>query len=326
MRRRQFIALVASAVACPFATLGQSTSKRPLVGYLEAGRKDVVEKRDAAFSEGMRELGYIEGESFDITYRFADDDYSRLPALAGELVQLRPDVIVTAVTTAAVAASKATRTVPIVSAILNDPIREGMIASYAHPGGNVTGIMNSIEGLPGKLVEIMLEIAPKAKRVGFLINPSNLATVTQWQEIEVAAEAKGLKALNQNIRTPDDLPGAFTALSTAGVDAIMVSRDTVLLGVAERVAELALAARLPTIAGQTEEVRAGELVSYGTSLIANTKRAAYFVDKILKGDKPGDLPVEFPTKLELANNSKTAKALGITVPQTLLAIADELIE
>lgn len=327
MKRRRFIALLgAAAAAYPFATRGQTARKRPFIGYLETGRKDAVKERDAAFIDGMRQLGYVEGESFDIAYRFADDDYSRLPALTEELIKLQPNVIVTAVTTAAVAAAKVTRTVPIVSAVLNDPIRQGLVASYAHPGGNVTGTMNTIEGLPGKLVEITLEIAPNAKRIGFLINPANLATVTEWQEIETAAKAKGLNATSQNIRTPDDLPAAFAVFSTAGVDAVLVSRDTVLLSSAARVAELALAARLPTIAGQSEEVRAGELVSYGTSLLANTRRAAYFVDKILRGDKPEDLPVEFPTKLDLAINRKTAKALGIALPQTLLATADELIE
>jgi putative ABC transport system substrate-binding protein len=249
-----------------------------------------------------------------------------LPVLAEELVRLQPNVIVTAVTTAALAAAKVTRTVPIVSAILNDPIHEGVIASYAHPGGNVTGIMNTIEGLPGKMVEITLELVPRAGRIGILINPANLATVTQWHEIEAAATAKGLTAENREVRTPDDLPSAFKALSSGGVEAVIVSRDTVLLGAAARVADLALAARLPTVAGQSEEVRAGQLVSYGASLIATTRRAAYFVDKILKGEKPADLPVEFPTKLELAINLKTAKALGLEIPPTLLARADEVIE
>jgi putative tryptophan/tyrosine transport system substrate-binding protein len=327
MRRRDFIkGIVGSATAWPLAARAQAARKRPLIGYLETGHKELVKERDAAFIDGMRELGYVEGDSFEVAYRFADNDYSRLPALAAELVQLQPLVIVTAVTTAAVAAAKATRTVPIVSEILNDPIGEGMITSYAHPGGNVTGIMNTIEGLPGKLVEITLEIVPTARRIGFLVNPANLATVAQWQEIETAVKAKGLQVTRQNIRTSDDLSNAFKAFSTSGVDAVIVSRDTVLLTAAGRVAELALAARLPTIAGQSEEVRAGELVSYGTSLIANTRRAAYFVDKILKGDKPADLPVEFPTQVELAINRKTAKALGLALPQALLATADEVIE
>jgi putative ABC transport system substrate-binding protein len=326
MRRREFITLIGVAVACPLVARAQITPKRPLVGYLESGRQDAVRARDAAFLAGMREFGYAEGEDFDIAYRFADNDYTRLPSLAQELVELRPAVIVTAVTTAAVAAAKVTRTVPIVSAILNDPIREGVIASYAHPGGNVTGIMNTIEGLPGKLLEITLELVPRVTRIGFLNNPENISTMVQWREIETAAKGRGMQAKNREIRSVDDLPAAFNALAKDGVGAVIVSRDTVLLGAAPRIAELALAARLPTIAGQSEEVRAGELVSYGTSLTANTRRAAYFVDKILKGDKPGDLPVEFPTKLEFAINLKTAKALGLAVPQILLATADEVIE
>jgi len=326
MRRRQFITLLGSSAAWPSAAWGQTPRRRPLIGYLEVGQQDAVEARDEAFIAGMRELGYVQGGNFDIVYRFASNDYLRLPSLAQELVALHPTVIVTAVTTAALAAAKATRTVPIVSAILNEPIREGVIASYAHPAGNVTGIMNTIEGLPGKLLEITLDLVPHIARIGILINPENIATATQWREIEAAAKAKGLQVENREIRSVNDLPAAFDAFSKNGVRAVIVSRDTVLLGAASRVAELALAARLPTIAGQSEEVRAGELVSYGTSLIANARRAAYFVDKIIKGEKPGDLPVEFPTKLEFAINLKAAKALGLTIPQALLATADEVIE
>jgi putative ABC transport system substrate-binding protein len=326
MRRREFVTLLGGAAAIwPLAVQSQTVDKR-LIGYLETGRGEAVKDRVAAFVAGMRDLGYVEGQTFDIAYRFADNDYRRLPALAEELVRLQPDVIVTAVTTAALAAAKATRTIPIVSAILNDPIHAGMIASYTQPGGNVTGIMNTIEGLPGKLVEITLELVPRAARIGILINPGNLANGPQQREIETAAAAKGLRVDAQEIRTPGDLPSAFKALSSGGAEAVIVSRDTVLLGAAVRVAELALAARLPTISGQSEEARAGQLVSYGASLTATTRRAAYFVDRILKGAKPADLPVEFPTKLELIINLKTAKALGVDVLPTLLVRADEVIE
>jgi putative ABC transport system substrate-binding protein len=326
MRRREFIAGLGSAAAWPLVASARSVNKRPLIAYLETGRKEAVKMRDDAFVEGMRDLGYVEGESYDIVYRFANDDYGRLQALAEELVQFKPDVIVTSVTTAAVAAAKVTRTVPIVSAILNDPVQEGVVESYAHPGGNVTGVMNTIEGLPGKLVEITLEVVPRTTRIGILINPTNLATVTQWHEIESAAAAKGVKTERGEVRTEDDLPPVFNAFSNAGVQAVMVTRDTVLLSAAARVAELAMIAHLPTIAGRSEEVHSGELVSYGTNQIATTRRAAYFVDKILKGAKPADLPVEFPTKLELAINLKIARALDITVSPSLLARADEVIE
>lgn len=324
--RRGFICFLGASAAWPLAAGAQSDRKRPLIGYLEAGRRDAVRYRDQAFVDGMRDLGYVDGQTFDIVYRFADDDYARLPALAEELVRLKADVIVTAVTTAALAAAKVTRTVPIVSAVLNDPIREGVIASIAHPGGNVTGIMNTVEGLPGKLVEITLELVPRAARIGFLTNPANHAAPAQWHEIETAAKAKGLTAKSVDVHAAGDLPAAFKALSQAGVDAVIVTRDTVFIGAARQLAQLALAAHLPTIAGQSEEVRDGELVSYGTSLVGNTRRAAYYVDRILKGEKPADLPVEFPTKLELAINLKTAKALGLTVPATLLALADEVVE
>ena len=327
MRRRDFITLLGGATAgIPLSARGQTSARHPLIGFLEAGEQEAVKTRDAAFIAGMRDFGYVEGDNVDIAYRFANNDYARLPDLTDELVTLRPVVIVTAVTTAAVAAAKVTRTVPIISAVLNDPIREGMIASYAHPGGNVTGIMNTIEGLPGKLLEIALELVPRITRVGFLINPGNLATTVEWHEIQAAAKKKSLQTESSEIRSTDDLAAAFSTFSKQGVGAVIVSRDTVLLGAAERIAELAIAERLPTIAGQSEEVRAGELVSYGTSLVANFRRAAYFVDKILRGEKPGDLPVEFPTKLEFAINLKTAKKLGISVPPPLLATADEVIE
>jgi putative ABC transport system substrate-binding protein len=326
MRRREFIGFICSTVAWPLAARAQPAGKHPLIGYLEAGQREAVKTRDAAFIAGMRDFGQVEGENFDLAYRFANDDYTRLPSLAGELVALHPAVIVTAVTTAAIAAAKVTRTVPIVSAVLNNPIGEGVIASYAHPGGNVTGIMNTIEGLPGKLLEITLELAPRVTRVGVLINPENIASTTQWREIETAAKTQGLQADKREVRAADDLPAAFDAFTKDGVGAVIVLRDTVLLSAAPRVAELALNARLPTVAGDSEEVHAGELVSYGASLIANTRRAAYFVDRILKGEKPSDLPVEFPTKLELAINLQTAKALGISVPASLRALADEVIE
>jgi putative tryptophan/tyrosine transport system substrate-binding protein len=229
VRRREFITLLGGAAAAwPVVARAQQFSgmRRPLIGYLEAGRKEAVKERDAAFIEGMRDFGYTEGQSFDIIYRFADEDYSRLQALAKELVLLKPNVIVTAVTTAAFAAAKVTRTIPIVSAVLNDPVSAGVIASYAHPGGNVTGIMNTVEGLPGKLIEITLEVMPRATRIGILINPANLATETQWREIEAAATAKGIKAVRGEVRSENDLPSVFKALSDAGVEAVMVLTDT----------------------------------------------------------------------------------------------------
>ena len=326
MRRRDVVAVLGVTLAWPRFVCAQNFEQRPLIGYLETGRAEAVQERDAAFLAGMREFGYVEGQDFNIVYRFADEDYGRLPALAEELVQGKPRVIVTANTTAALAAAKATRTVPIVSAIINDVRHADVIASYARPGGNVTGVMNTIEGLPGKLVEITLEAVPHVSRIGILINPANLSTPAQQGEIETIAKAKGLKIVQGEVRIASDLPRALKAFSDTGVDAVIVSRDTILLSAAARVAELALAARLPTIAGQSEEVRAGELISYGASITAVTRRAAYFVDRILRGAKPADLPVEFPTKIELAINMKTAKALGLAIPQSLLIRADEVIE
>jgi len=325
-RRAVIVGIAGAAVTRLRVASAAEGDRRPLIGYLEAGRMEAMKERDAAFLAGMHDLGYRMGKSFDIVYRFADDDYGRLEALANELVQLKPDVIVTAVTTAALAAAKVTRTVPIVSVNLNDPVQEGVVASYPHPGGNVTGITNTVEGLPGKLVEIALELMPRATRIGFLLNPANPIMVAQWREIEAAAAAKGVKPVRGEVRSDSDLPSVFKSFSGSGIDVVIVSRDTVLLGAAPRVAELALAAHLPTIAAHREEVRAGDLISYGVNLLETTRRAAYFVDRILKGARPADLPVEFPTKLEMAINLKTAKALGLAIPQTLLLSADEVIE
>jgi putative ABC transport system substrate-binding protein len=259
--------------------------------------------------------------------RYADADSARLPALASELVQLHPDLIVALDPPAALAAKKATAAIPIVAAILNDPVRLGLIASFARPGGNVTGILSQVEGLPGKQIEIAQEVVPTITVIGMLANPANATHLFQRREVEAAGAVKAIKVIAAEARSKADFDTAFNLLRSAGVQAAIVLRDAMLVSEGRRIAELATTMRLPTIASQNSYVEAGGLLSYGVDETRdNHRRAAEFVDKILKGTKPADLPVEFPTKLLLAVNMKTAKALGLDIPATLLARADEVIE
>jgi putative ABC transport system substrate-binding protein len=245
---------------------------------------------------------------------------------ADALVQLRPDLIVALDPPAALAAKKATASIPIVAAILNDPVRLGLIASYARPGGNLTGILSQVEGLPGKQVEIAQELVPAITVIGVLANPANATHAYQRQEIETAAAAKRVKVIAAEARSKGDLEPAFNSLRAAGIRLAIVMRDNMFVSERRRIADLATTMRLPTIGSQNSYVEAGGLISYGVEDSENHHRAADFVAKILKGAKPADLPVEFPTKLLLVVNMKTAKALGLEVPPTLLARADEVIE
>jgi putative ABC transport system substrate-binding protein len=328
MNRRQAFRLVGVAGAATLSgfTATQAVGKRPLVVYLDSGRQAATTLNTSALVDGMRGLGHFEQQAYDIAYRFADGDNERLGALAEEAVRLRPDVIMAAQTNAALASSKATQSIPIVSALLVDPVGVGLIASYARPGGNVTGIMVTVEGLSKKQVEIVRDLVPDAATIGLLVNPTNPAVRPQRAEIETAAGAKGMSIVTVEVSDKSDLDKAFNSLVAAGVQAVIVTRESLLFGERKHLAELAMVARIPTFYGHKEEVEAGGLISYGVSVPANFRRAAYFIDKILRGVKPADLPVEFPTKLEMAINLRSAKALGITVPPALLAQADEVIE
>jgi putative ABC transport system substrate-binding protein len=329
MRRREFITVLSGAVAgWPFGARAQEAPrKRPLLGYLITGTRDALAPQTSAFLNHLGDLGYVEGQSIDVVTRYADADSTRLPALADELVQLHPDLIVALDPPAALAAKKATASIPIVAAILNDPVRLGLIASYARPGGNVTGILSQVEGLPGKQVEIAQELIPAITVIGMFANPANATHSYQRREIEAAGAVKAIKVIAAEARSRADFDAAFTLLRAAGVQAAIVLRDAMLVSERRRIAELATKTRLPTIASQNSYVEAGGLVSYGVDETRdNHRRAADFANKILKGAKPSDLPVEFPSKLLLAVNMKTAKAIGLTIPPTLLARADEVIE
>jgi putative tryptophan/tyrosine transport system substrate-binding protein len=326
MQRREFIAAFGSAAAAwPVAVLAQSP-KRPLIAWLGTGSHIASSGFVHAFLQGMRDLGYVEGRDFDIVYRFADSYTERLPALAEELVRLKPNVILAAATGPAVAARKATATIPIVTPALADAIHLGLIASEARPGGNVTGITPYVSGLPAKQLELAREVVPGAANIGVLNDVNDPKAPPQWQELQAAGLAKGLKVVAAEVRTPDDLDGAFQTLASERLDVVIVLQTSMLVSERQKIAHLAAATRLPMVYGYREHVVDGGLISYGVDLRECFRRSAVYVQKILTGTAPGDLPVEFPTKLELIVNLGTAKTLGLTIPPSLLARADEVIE
>jgi putative ABC transport system substrate-binding protein len=325
MQRRKFITLIGGAVATqaalPRPTRAEVSTKRPLLAVL-AGvtRKEFP----TSFMEGMRELGYVDGGNIDVAYRFADGHLELLRSLAEELIQLTPKVIVAAVTPAAVAARRLTQTIPIVCPILADPIDLGLIASMSRPGGNVTGLMSRIDDLIGKQIELAAQLVPALVRLGLIVNVAS--SVMARREVEGASRRLGVKLVSAEVREPNDLDTAFKLLSNEHVQAVVILADAMLFQERQRVAELAAGARLPAVYGFRDHVDAGGLISYGVNYPVNFRRAAIYVVKILKGAKPSDLPVEFPNKLELIINLKAAKALGLDIPPTLLARADEVIE
>jgi putative ABC transport system substrate-binding protein len=325
--RRQFAALLIGAlVACSRSAHAQQQRKRPLIAWLSSATQAYSASKAAVFLQALRELGYIEGQNFDIVYRSSDGYQDRLPALAEELVQLKPDVILAMAIAAAVPARKATSTIPIVSPALADAVHLGLIASEARPGGNVTGIEPYVAGLPAKQMEIAREIVPGARAVGLLTNLVDPKAPPQLKELEAAGRALEIKMVAKDANKADEVEGALQSLADQNVDVVIVLQTSMLISQTRRISEAAIAKRLPTVYGYREHVVDGGLISYGVDLRWCYQRAAVFVDKILRGARPGDLPVEFPTKVVLSLNLTTAKTLGITVPPSLLARADEVIE
>jgi putative tryptophan/tyrosine transport system substrate-binding protein len=326
-RRREFIAVLGGAALWPFAARAQQASI-PLVGLLYASSAAASARFLDAFRGGMLELGYVEEGKSNIRYeyRFADGYLDRLPDLAIDLVRLRPDVIVSAPLPSHIALRQATSTIPIVMATGADPVGFGLVTSLSHPGGNVTGLANFAEVLAAKQIDLLRELIPRLSRLGALVNVTNPLHVPQLRETKAAAVVSGIDLMPQEIRSPDELGAAFEALVQEHVEALAVPPDTVFNNFRSRIAELAAAMRMPAIYGFREAVEDGGLMSYGPDNRDNYRRAAVYVDKILKGAKPGDLPIEQPTKFELVINLKTAKALGLTIPPQLLARADEVIE
>jgi putative tryptophan/tyrosine transport system substrate-binding protein len=323
MRRREFVGLLISA--WPHTVLAQ-IKKRPVIGWLFYGESDVAAVYLQHFLNGMRELGLIEGRDFDMVYTSAKSDPERLPKAAEELVQLNPGIIVAPATIQAVAAKKATDAIPIVVPVLANPVELGFVASEARPSGNVTGIVPYVKGLPAKQLEIAREVMPGATRIGLVDDVNDPKAAPQRREIEAAAKDLEIKIIVAEVGTISDVGSAFDALTAASVEVVVVEQSTLLLVFRKLVTEAAAAKKLPTVYGYRELVEAGGLISYGVNLNSCYHRAAYYVDRILKGAIPGDLPVEFPTTIELVINLKTAKTLGLRVPSALLATADDVIE
>jgi putative ABC transport system substrate-binding protein len=330
MRRREFITLlggmaVAALTAWPLVTRAQD-AKPPLVGLLQAGSAASMLSNYDAFRDAMRQIGYVEGRNIRFEYRFADGVIDRLPGLAAELVALNPNVIVSGPLPASLAVQKATSTIPIVMGTGADPVGFGLVKSLAHPGGNITGVANFAEELASKQLDLMRELLPRLSRVAVLVNVTNPLHVPQWRETQAAAAKAAIVLVPFEIQRAEQLEAAFAAFARERADALLVPPDVTFSTHRRRIAELAASARLPAVYFTRAETAVGGLMSYGPDIREGYRRAATFVDKILKGAKPGDLPVEQPTKIELVINLKTAKALGLEIPPQLLARADEVIE
>ncbi len=269
---------------------------------------------------------HVEGKNLEIEWRFADSGFQQLPDLAAELVRIRVDAIVSVGTAATSAAQKATATIPIVIATAPDPVGSGFVASLARPGGNITGLSNLATDIGPKHLQMLLTLVPKLSRVAILMNPANLSHIVTLKNVQAAAQKTNVKILPMEARTVPEIEQAFAAMVREKAGAVIMARDGLFSQQERQIAELAAKYRLPTISGSREFVEAGGLISYGQNNTENYRRAATFVDKIFKGAKPADLPVEQPTKFEFIINRKTAKALGLTIPQSLLISADKVIE
>jgi len=326
-RRRLIVALGASALAAPFA-FAQQQSKIWCVGFLASRHVDFVDSDYyyGPFRQGMRELGYVEGKNVVIEWRSAEGKFERLPGLATELVNLQAAVIVTAGTPATSAAQKATTTIPIVMGSVADPVGNGFIKSLARPAGNITGLSYMAGDVSPKQLEMLLDMVPKLSRVALLLNPSNSANMKSLEIVQAAGQKLGLKILRADARTPQEIENAFSWIRQQNAGALMMWTEPFFLQQKTQIAELAAKHRLPAIGGDRIYSEAGVLMSYGPNIADQYRRAATYVDKIFKGAKPTDLPVEQPTKFELVINRKTVTALGLTIPQRLLLSADKVIE
>jgi putative ABC transport system substrate-binding protein len=325
-RRRFLLTSLAGVLIVPQTGGAQTTGKVYRVGIVTSTSATSYQNYLEAFRQGLRELQWIEGQNVGFDYRFAEGRFERLPHLAAELVRLGVDIIVASPTPPAVAAKNATGTIPIVMVNAGDPVGVGLVASLARPGGNVTGLAWGVGVDYGKALELLQQAVPNARRVAILTNPANPVQPLVVTDLKIAGQSLGLQLLFLEARGPNDFGRAFTAVGREGAGAMLVIADS-LFGLYRReLVTVAAKSRVPTAYGGREQVDAGGLMSYGPSVLTAWRRAAVFVDKILKGAKPADLPVEQPTKFELVINLKTAKALGLTIPPSLLARADQVIE
>jgi ABC-type uncharacterized transport system substrate-binding protein len=319
------VTLILSLLTAPLTSQAQPAAHVPRLGLLIPSSFSAVASRIEAFRHGLRDLGYVEGRNITLEYRFADGQADRLPALVAELVRLPVDVLVVDGTTAIRRAQHATTTIPIVMAVSGDPVGEGLVASLAWPGGNITGLSSRAPEVSGKRLELLKEAVPQLSRVAALWH-RDAPVGSYLTETQAAAQALGLQLQALEVESPDALDQAFAAMTRAHADALVVLPSAQIGSHQRVVAELAMAHRLPTMFGGRDAAEAGGLMSYGPNYAEFYRRAATYVDKILKGTKPADLPVEQPMKFELVLNFKTAKALGITMPPLLLFQADEVLQ
>ncbi len=323
LRRREFITLLGVAAAA-WPPAARAQRRTPTIGFLGPAPASVMSTWAAAFVQRLRELGYVEGRTIAIEYRWGDGRSDRLAEFAAELVRLKVDVIVTT-GTGVPPLKRATSVIPIVFTIANDPLGAGLVASLSRPGGNVTGLSQLAADLGGKRVEILREVVPGLKRLSILGNVGNPVTASEIRQVREAAQSLGLEIVNSEIHQAEDITPAIEALR-GRAEAIYVQTDPIMNTHRVQISTLALAARLPTLSGIREHVEAGILMSYGASFPDLFRRAAEYVDKILRGAKPADLPVEQPTKFDLAINLTTARALGLTIPELFLLRVDQVIE
>ena len=325
MKRREFITLLGGAVGWPLVADAQRPQKVPTIGFLGSLSQSAQSTWTAAFVQRMREHGWIEGRTVAIEYRWAEGRRERFAEIAAEFVRLNVDVIVTAGTDAVIAAKKATSVIPIVFGTAGDPVANGLVASLARPSANVTGLSNQSAEIAGKRIDLLREVVPSLRRLAIMANVASSIGVLEMREVEAAAHTLGLDVATLEIRRADDIAPAIEALK-GGADALYVVTEPLANTNRNQINSLALSARLLTLHGQKPYVEAGGLMSYGANIPDLFRRAADLVDKVLRGTKPGDIPVEQPSKFELVINLNTAKALGLEIPPTLLARADEVIE
>jgi putative ABC transport system substrate-binding protein len=322
--RRVFIAGAVTLLAAPLTARAQPPGKVYRIGMLERTSPEVNAANLEGFRQGLRARGYVEGKQFVIEYRSAEGRDERFPSLAADLVRLRVDIILARGTPAVLAAKTASGTIPVIITGVGDPVAQGIVATLARPGGNVTGLSPVVTETYPKRVELLKELVPKATRIAALFNMDNPAIPPQWKEVETAVRSLGLQPQLLDVRKPEDLGSAFDAAIRQHADALIVGLETLTLANQRIIVDLAAQHRLPAMYASREYV--GGLVAYGVNYADVYRRAAGFADKIFKGANPADLPVEQPTKLEFVINLKTAKALGLTIPPSVLARADEVIE
>jgi putative ABC transport system substrate-binding protein len=326
MRRREFIALIAGGTAAwPLAARAQQAAM-PVIGFLNSGTPSGFAPFVAAFLQGLTEAGYIENQNVAIEYRWAEGQYDRLPALAADLVRRQVTLIAATTTPAALAAKAATTTIPIVFTGAVDPVAAGIVISLNRPGDNITGVNNYLSDLGAKRVELLHELVPNTVAIGMLVNPTYPNAPSQLIEVQEAARRFGVQVHALNARTEGDFDGAFATLIQLHLGGLLLTTDGLFLSRRDQIVELAARHKVPTVFPQREFVLAGGLMSYAADVTEGYHQAAVYVARILKGAKPGDLPIVQPTKFDLLINLKSAKALGLDIPAKLLALADEVIE